>query len=92
LGAPSDERVGAMSTLFAVPCPECGGWLTTEVTGDLRCPGCVRAYHMSLGVLVPIGEPGTATPRSPTAGRHEPPHGQGRRRDRPADSLEAGLP
>ena len=81
-----------MSTLFAVPCPECGGWLTTEVTGDLRCPGCVRAYHVSLGVLVPIGEPGTADPRSPTAERRVSPRDQGRRHDRPADSLEAGLP
>lgn len=52
-----------MSTLFSVPCPECGGWLTTEVTGDLRCPSCVRAYHVSLGVLVPIEEPGAADPR-----------------------------
>jgi uncharacterized Zn finger protein (UPF0148 family) len=51
-----------MSTLFSVPCPECGGWLTTDVTGDLRCPDCVRAYHVSLGVMVPTPERGTAGP------------------------------
>ena len=59
-----------MSRLFAVPCPECGGWLATEVTGDLRCPGCVRVYHVSLGVLVPIEAQGNPpAPRSPTGER-----------------------
>jgi len=48
-----------MSTMFSVPCPECGDWLTTEGTGDVRCPRCGRSYHVSLGVLVPIEEQGT---------------------------------
>ena len=73
-----------MSRLFAVPCPECGGWLATEDTGDLRCPGCVRAYHVILGVLVPIESQRNApAPRSPTG---EPRLGAARARKSAADA------
>jgi hypothetical protein len=46
-----------MSTVFEVPCPDCGRQMSVEVEGDLTCSSCRRAYHLRMGHLFPAGEP-----------------------------------
>jgi tRNA(Ile2) C34 agmatinyltransferase TiaS len=46
-----------MSTVFEVPCPECGGQMSVAGEGELRCPPCERTYHARMGHLFPVGKP-----------------------------------
>ena len=48
-----------MSTVFDVPCPECGEQMSVSAGGELQCPQCERTYHARMGHLFPVGEPGT---------------------------------
>jgi tRNA(Ile2) C34 agmatinyltransferase TiaS len=45
-----------MSTLFEVPCPDCGRAMSVEGDGDLQCSCCHQAYHLRMGHLFPAGE------------------------------------
>jgi hypothetical protein len=44
-----------MSTLFDVPCPDCGRPMSVEADGDLQCSACHLAYHLRMGHLFPTG-------------------------------------
>jgi hypothetical protein len=46
-----------MSTLFEVPCPECGRQMLVAGADELRCPACKRAFHVRMGHLFPVTEP-----------------------------------
>jgi endogenous inhibitor of DNA gyrase (YacG/DUF329 family) len=48
-----------MSTVFEVPCPECGRQMAVAAEDELQCPTCKRTYHARMGHLFPVGEPGT---------------------------------
>jgi endogenous inhibitor of DNA gyrase (YacG/DUF329 family) len=48
-----------MSTVFEVPCPECGRQMAVAAEDELQCPTCERTYHARMGHLFPVGEPGT---------------------------------
>src|SRR6186997_3305414 len=39
------EGEGVMSTIFEVPCPDCGRSMVVEATGNLQCPTCHRGYR-----------------------------------------------
>ena len=62
-----------MSTLFEVPCPECGRQMSVADEDALRCATCDRTYHVRMGHLFPVDEP----PGSQVATSESPP-GQGR--------------
>jgi hypothetical protein len=47
-----------MSTLFDVPCPDCGQQLRVTADGHLECRGCRETYQLRMGHLFPSGEPG----------------------------------
>ena len=59
-----------MSTVFEVPCPECGRVMSVAAEGELRCPACERTYHARMGHLFPVEEgPARALgPEVPAAG------------------------
>jgi hypothetical protein len=44
-----------MSTLFDVPCPDCGRRLTVAADGHLQCEGCRQTYQLRMGHLFPSG-------------------------------------
>jgi hypothetical protein len=46
-----------MSTVFDVPCPECGQPMPVTGRGELECPTCGRTYTARLGHLFLVGEP-----------------------------------
>ena len=46
-----------MSTLFEVPCPECGRLMSVAGESELRCTVCERTYHVNMGHLFPMDEP-----------------------------------
>jgi endogenous inhibitor of DNA gyrase (YacG/DUF329 family) len=47
-----------MSTVFEVPCPECGHQMRVAANGeDVECPACRRAYHARMGHLFPLDGP-----------------------------------
>jgi ribosomal protein S27E len=46
-----------MSTVFEVPCPECGREMSVADRGELKCGPCGRTYHVRMGHLFPVGEP-----------------------------------
>ena len=54
-----------MSTVFDVPCPECGHQMTIADNGDLRCPPCAQTYRARMGHLFPVR--GTRPADRPTA-------------------------
>jgi tRNA(Ile2) C34 agmatinyltransferase TiaS len=62
-----------MSTVFEVPCPECGQQMSVSAGGELQCPKCERTYRARMGHLFPVGEPGTqvVTSQSPPGRRPE---------------------
>jgi hypothetical protein len=45
-----------MSTVFDVPCPDCGRQMAIGSDGDLQCPPCEKAYRLRMGHLFPIAE------------------------------------
>ena len=45
-----------MSTVFEVPCPECGRQMSVVGEGELKCPTCERTYHARMGHLFPVGD------------------------------------
>ena len=45
-----------MSTLFDVPCPECGQPLRAAADGHLQCRGCLQSYQLRMGHLFPSGQ------------------------------------
>ena len=45
-----------MSTVFEVPCPECGEQMSVAAAGELQCQSCQRTYHVRMGHLFPVGE------------------------------------
>jgi uncharacterized Zn finger protein (UPF0148 family) len=55
-----------MSTIFEVPCPDCGGSMVVEATGNLQCPTCHRGYRARMGHLFAVEEPRTG-PSGPPA-------------------------
>jgi hypothetical protein len=46
-----------MSTVFEVPCPDCGRQMSVADECELRCATCDRTYHVRMGHLFPVGEP-----------------------------------
>ena len=42
-----------MSTVFDMPCPECGHQMSVRPDGDAECVGCERRYHSRMGHLFP---------------------------------------
>jgi hypothetical protein len=54
-----------MSTLFEVPCPECGRQMLVHDNGRLECPICRRAYHARMGHLFVVNEPPRASRGAP---------------------------
>jgi tRNA(Ile2) C34 agmatinyltransferase TiaS len=48
-----------MSTVFEVPCPDCGQQMSVAAGGELQCPTCERTYHARMGHLFPVSEQGT---------------------------------
>ena len=46
-----------MSSVFEVPCPECGRQMSVVGGGELQCATCERTYHARMGHLFPVGEP-----------------------------------
>jgi tRNA(Ile2) C34 agmatinyltransferase TiaS len=47
-----------MSSVFEVPCPECGRQMSVAAGGELQCPKCERRFHARMGHLFPVGERG----------------------------------
>jgi hypothetical protein len=45
-----------MSTVFGVPCPDCGHLLSVVGERELECPTCERSYQTRLGHLFPVGD------------------------------------
>ena len=45
-----------MSTVFGVPCPECGQQLAAAGGADLQCPACRQTYQARMGHLFPVGD------------------------------------
>ena len=60
-----------MSTVFAVPCPDCGQQMLVEADGRVECANCQRMYQVRMGHLFPVGERPVSRPPaqaiSPTA-------------------------
>ena len=56
-----------MSTVFEVPCPECGRHMSVAAGGELQCATCERTYHARMGHLFPVGEPQAPRSSSPRA-------------------------
>jgi hypothetical protein len=52
-----------MSTLFDVPCPDCGQQLMAAADGHLECRCCRQTYQLRMGHLFPSGEPGRQAAR-----------------------------
>lgn len=46
-----------MSTVFDVPCPECGQLLQLTAVGHMQCSPCRRTYRARMGHLFLVGEP-----------------------------------
>jgi tRNA(Ile2) C34 agmatinyltransferase TiaS len=60
-----------VSTIFKVPCPECGQSLSVA-DGGLECPDCRRTYESRMGHLFPMTERALSTIAVP-AGRSATP-------------------
>lgn len=45
-----------MSTVFEVPCPDCGRQMLVGADGRLECVDCERMYRARMGHLFPVGE------------------------------------
>jgi DNA-directed RNA polymerase subunit M/transcription elongation factor TFIIS len=45
-----------MSTVFEVPCPECGRVMSVDADGVLHCSSCRLAYQLRMGHLFPVVE------------------------------------
>ena len=54
-----------MSTVFEVPCPECGRQMSAAGEDELQCPQCAQTYHARMGHLFLVGEPPGAEPGVP---------------------------
>jgi hypothetical protein len=50
-----------MSTVFDVPCPECGRRMSLAAEGELQCPTCPGTYQARMGHLFPVGDPQDTT-------------------------------
>ena len=46
-----------MSTVFGVPCPDCGRLMSVAAAGELQCQACGGSYHARMGHLFPVAEP-----------------------------------
>ena len=46
-----------MSTIFDVPCPDCGEAMVVEATGNLACQTCHSGYRARMGHLFAVAEP-----------------------------------
>jgi len=46
-----------MSTIFEVPCPDCGRPMVVEATGSLACQTCHHGYRARMGHLFAVVEP-----------------------------------
>jgi hypothetical protein len=57
-----------MSTLFDVPCPNCGQQLRAAGDGQLLCRGCRQTYQLRMGHLFPSGEQRPARRAAEAAG------------------------
>jgi tRNA(Ile2) C34 agmatinyltransferase TiaS len=49
-----------MSTIFDVPCPDCGRSMVVEATGNMQCRTCHRVYRARMGHLFAVAEPARA--------------------------------
>jgi len=56
-----------MSTIFEVPCPDCGRPMVVEATGNLACQTCHHGYRARMGHLVAVEEPPRTGPSGPPA-------------------------
>ena len=56
-----------MSTIFEVPCPDCGRPMVVEATGNLQCQTCRRGYRARMGHLFAVDEPPRTGPSGPPA-------------------------
>jgi uncharacterized Zn finger protein (UPF0148 family) len=48
-----------MSTIFDVPCPDCGRAMVVEATGNMQCQTCQRGYRARMGHLFAVAKPRT---------------------------------
>jgi hypothetical protein len=53
-----------MSTVFEVPCPDCGRAMSVDAEVVLHCWSCRLAYQLRMGHLFPVAE---AAPTLPAA-------------------------
>ena len=56
-----------MSTIFQVPCPDCGRPMVVEATGNLACQTCHHGYRARMGHLFALEEPARTGPSGPPA-------------------------
>jgi hypothetical protein len=56
-----------MSTIFEVPCPDCGRPLVVEATGNMQCLTCQRGYRARMGHLFAVAKPPGTGPSGPPA-------------------------
>ncbi len=56
-----------MSTIFEVPCPDCGRSMVVAATGTCRVQTCRRGYLARMGHLFPVAEPPERGPSGPPA-------------------------
>ena len=61
------SRESAMSTIFQVPCPDCGRPMVVEATGNLACQTCQHGYRARMGHLFALEEPAPTGPSGPPA-------------------------
>ena len=47
-----------MSTVFEVPCPDCGRAMSVDADGVLHCSSCRLAYQLRMGHLFSVAEEG----------------------------------
>jgi tRNA(Ile2) C34 agmatinyltransferase TiaS len=55
------RRERTVSTIFEVPCPECGRSMSASGGDWLECPTCQRTYQSRMGHLFLSGERPTST-------------------------------
>jgi uncharacterized Zn finger protein (UPF0148 family) len=51
-----------MSTIFDVPCPDCGRPMVVESTGNMQCQTCRHDYRARMGHLFAVAEPPRTRP------------------------------
>ena len=56
-----------MSTIFEVPCPECGRSMSVAGGDGLNCAACQRTYQSRMGHLFPVGEPPASSIAAPAS-------------------------